>query len=409
MKFLLKPLAVAIALVSTPSFAAGTILGELGSLNASTAGAGSAAISEGAESAFSNPAAMSLVEKSTLTGSLQAFDLNIEYQDSGSYGNFGGGTDGGNAGSVTPLGSVYWVNPLSDKWAFGLALASQGGASVDYGDDWRGASLISSIDLVTVQVNASVSYKLNDQWAVGIGLVSEYASLVQTQQFTPNIGAEYEAGSVEFGVNLGLHYSINEDHMLGLTVRSGLDHTLEGDVKLDRNGNGVIYDASLGLVSPAIVKLSGYHGLTDKFALLWSLDWQDWSKNQSSVLILDDSGRQVNVDRNWDDTYSASLGMHYQLTNQWRLEFGVGYESSPLSDSFDDAFNQYPDLPVDQIIRIGTGATYQVSDDFSVNFFVEYLDLGSPEISYDGIADSRLQGSYNNDAAIAGITMNWVF
>ncbi len=409
MKFLLKPLAVAIALVSTPSFAAGTILGELGSLNASTAGAGSAAISEGAESAFSNPAAMSLVEKSTLTGSLQAFDLNIEYQDSGSYGNFGGGTDGGNAGSVTPLGSVYWVNPLSDKWAFGLALASQGGASVDYGDDWRGASLISSIDLVTVQVNASVSYKLNDQWAVGIGLVSEYASLVQTQQFTPNIGAEYEAGSVEFGVNLGLHYSINEDHMLGLTVRSGLDHTLEGDVNLDRNGNGGIYDASLGLVSPAIVKLSGYHGLTDKFALLWSLDWQDWSKNQSSVLILDDSGRQVNVDRNWDDTYSASLGMHYQLTNQWRLEFGVGYESSPLSDSFDDAFNQYPDLPVDQIIRIGTGATYQVSDDFSVNFFVEYLDLGSPEISYDGIADSRLQGSYNNDAAIAGITMNWVF
>ena len=143
--------------------------------------------------------------------------------------------------------------------------------------------------------------------------------------------------------------------------------------------------------------------------MLWSLDWQDWSKNQSSVLILDDSGRQVNVDRNWDDTYSASLGMHYQLTNQWRLEFGVGYESSPLSDSFDDAFNQYPDLPVDQIIRIGTGATYQVSDDFSVNFFVEYLDLGSPEISYDGIADSRLQGSYNNDAAIAGITMNWVF
>ena len=162
-------------------------------------------------------------------------------------------------------------------------------------------------------------------------------------------------------------------------------------------------------MSPAIVKLSGYHGLTDKFALLWSLDWQDWSKNQSSVLILDDSGRQVNVDRNWDDTYSASLGMHYQLTNQWRLEFGVGYESSPLSDSFDDAFNQYPDLPVDQIIRIGTGATYQASDDFSVNFFVEYLDLGSPEISYDGIADSRLQGSYNNDAAIAGITMNWVF
>lgn len=409
MKFLLKPLAVTIALVSAPSFAAGTVLGELGSLNASTAGAGSAAISEGAESAFSNPAAMSLVEKSTLTGSLQAFDLNIKYQDNGSYGSFGGGNDGGNAGSVTPLGSVYWVNPLSDKWAFGLALASQGGASVDYGDDWRGASLISSIDLVTVQVNASVSYKINEQWAVGVGMVSEYASLLQTQQFTQNIGAEYEAGSVEFGVNLGLHYTIDTDNMLGLTVRSGLDHTLEGDVKLDRNGNGETYDARLGLVSPAIVKLSGYHGLTDKFALLWSLDWQDWSKNQSSVLILDDSGRQVNVDRNWDDTYSASLGMHYQLTNQWRLEFGVGYESSPLSDTADNAYNQYPDLPVDDIIRIGTGATYQASEDFSVNFFIEYLDLGSPEIRYDALGYGALSGSYNNDAAIAGITMNWVF
>ncbi|GIU11826.1 long-chain fatty acid transporter [Shewanella sp. c952] len=408
MKFLLKPLAVSIALVSTPTLAAGTILGELGSLNASTAGAGSAAITEGAESAYSNPAAMSLVKKSTLTGSLQAFDLNMDYTDNGSSGRFGNGTDGGNAGSVTPLGSVYWVNPISDKWAFGLALASQGGSSVDYGDDWRGSSLISSIDLVTVQVNASVSYKVNEQWAVGLGLVSEYASLLQTQQFTTNISSEYEAGSMEFGVNLGLHYTISEGNMIGLSVRSGLDHTLEGDFKLDRNGNAEVYDASLGLVAPAIVKLSGYHSLNDELALLWSLDWQDWSKNQSSVLILDESGRQANVDRNWKDTYSASVGMHYQLTNQWRLEFGVGYESSPLSGSEANSYNQYPDLPVDDIIRIGTGATYQASEDFSVNLFIEYIDLGSPEINYDAGYGS-LSGSYNNDAAIAGITMNWQF
>ncbi|MBE7215927.1 outer membrane protein transport protein [Shewanella benthica] len=412
MKFLLKPLAVSIALVSMPSLAAGTVLSELGSLNASTAGAGSAAISEGAESAYSNPAAMSLVEKSTLTGSLQVFNLNLEYQDEGSYGRFGGSDshlDGGNAGSALPLGSVYWVNPVSDKWAFGFAMASQGGSSVDYGNDWRGASLISSVDLVTVQVNASVSYKVNDQWAVGLGLVSEYASIIQTQQFAPNISSEYEAGSMEFGVNLGLHYTINEDNMLGLTVRSGLDHTLEGDFRLNRNGNIETYDASLGLVAPAIIKMSGYHALNDKFALLWSLDWQDWSKNQSSVLILDETGHQANIDRNWQDTYSASLGMHYQVSPQWRLEFGVGYESSPLSDSADNTPNQYPDLPVDEIIRVGTGATYQATENFSINFFVEYLDLGTPEIHYEGLANSALVGQYNNDAGIAGITMNWQF
>ena len=100
--------------------------------------------------------------------------------------------------------------------------------------------------------------------------------------------------------------------------------------------------------------------------------------------------------------------MHYQLTNQWRLEFGVGYESSPLSGSEANSYNQYPDLPVDDIIRIGTGATYQASEDFSVNFFIEYIDLGSPEINYDAGYGS-LSGSYNNDAAIAGITMNWQF
>ncbi|MCL1052015.1 outer membrane protein transport protein [Shewanella abyssi] len=412
MKFLLKPLVVSMALVSMPSFSAGTVLSELGSLNASTAGAGSAAISEGAESAFSNPAAMSLVEKSTLTGSLQAFNLNLEYQDLGSTGYFGGtdsNLDGGNAGSTLPLGSVYWVNPLSDKWAFGLAMASQGGSSVDYGDDWRGASLINSVDLVTVQVNASVSYQLNEQWAVGVGLVSEYASILQTQQFTSNISSEYEAGSIEFGVNLGLHYTINEDNMLGLTIRSGLDHTLEGDFNLDRNGDVDTYDASLGLIAPAIIKLSGYHALNQEFALLWSLDWQDWSKNQSSILIFDETGRQVNVDRNWQDTYSVSLGMHYQVAPKWRLEFGVGYESSPLSDSADNALNQYPDLPVDEIFRVGSGVTYQATEDFSVNFFIEYIDLGSPQIEYDGAANGFLVGQYDNDAAIAGISMNWQF
>lgn len=85
-----------------------------------------------------------------------AFDLEMKYQDNGD-------KQDGKAHSVMPSFGAFHAHQVTDRLHLGIALGAVGGSSLDYGSDWAGAGLLEDITLTAMQINPSLSYKLNDQ------------------------------------------------------------------------------------------------------------------------------------------------------------------------------------------------------------------------------------------------------
>ncbi|SDJ72927.1 long-chain fatty acid transport protein [Ferrimonas sediminum] len=389
--------------MAMPCWAAGPLFAEMGSMSVSTAGAGSAAIAEGAETAFSNPAGMVRFSRPAWAVQSQMVSSSIHYQDNGSSGLFAQGSDGGDAGTTALAAGLYWVQPLNREWAFGLSLASRGGSALDYGSDFRGALLVTEFDLLSLQVNPSIAYAITPNWSLALGVALEYARLEETLGIPETQRQLFvEGDSWNMGINLGLMYQFNHDHRLGVSFRMKADHQFEGRASLNGR-DGEVAD-SVNFPFPATAVLSGVHEF-HYLSVLWNFGytWLD---------VLDTTTYELNerpvreIDRQWQDTWNGALGVHVPLNRYWRLEFGIGYEQSPQ----DDPAYQYPDLPVDTFIRYGLGASYRFDDHWRAQLFYEYLDAGEPLIDRafgDQGQLGRFSGQWNNAIEFIGLAVNF--
>ncbi|MEZ9139733.1 MULTISPECIES: OmpP1/FadL family transporter [unclassified Shewanella] len=385
-------------LVANNALAGAYMFPELGGVNVSTAGAGAQALAEGAETAFANSAAMTKITQPTLAFNIQGMVSDIAYTDTGSDGIFAGGESSTQAGTAMPAGAMYYVTPINDSWSAGIALVSAGGSVIDYGADFPGALLLQDAQLVTVQLNPSVAYKVNEQLSLGVGLVAEYGQLEQNFAGTDKFKTQATGSDLNIGYTLSGLYEFNDDHRLGFSYRSEIEHGMDGNLTISNQG----LDSSVGIIMPATASLSGYHNVTDKTALLWSLGWTQFSSVATTDIELD--SRIVEIQRQWDDTVTASVGGYYQLNDKWRLEGGISYESSPQ----DDPRMQYPDVPTGELWKYAIGATYDLNQNWRMNFYYEYLDVGTPSIEFQ-LANSTLRGDYSANIHFFGLMTNYRF
>ncbi|MDG3086182.1 outer membrane protein transport protein [Vibrio hannami] len=382
---LLKLSAISLALFTAHTYAAATLVSEMSHLNVGTAGAGSAVLSESASAAFANPAAMASFEEQAVTLNLATMALDVTYED---YRN--DTRSSGNAGGIQPYGSLYYVAPVSEKAAFGMAFTSTGGSSLEYDPGYAGYVGLKDVSLTLVQVNPSVGYQLTENLNVGAGLQAEYANLEQS--FLGST-ANLKGDSVALGYNVGATYKLNDSNELGLSYRSKLEHNLDGQVRFAES-----YDSSVNLVNAARLELSGLHQINDPLSLVWSVGQEYWSENEATTIQSGDIS--IDKSREFDDVWFASAGMRFDVSNNLRLEAGVGYVSSPQ----DDPDMQSTDLPVDEQRRYSAGATYRWNKSTSIKGYYSYVDYGNPVIT-----SGLMYGEYHNHNQFFGIEINHSF
>ena len=150
-------LAATAILTSLNAFASGLFLQEAVVANSGTTGAGDGVYTRSAAAMWTNPATMSHMGESKTTINTMAFDLEMKYQDNLD------SSDSSKAHSVMPSFGAFHAHQVTDRLHLGIALGAVGGSSLDYGSDWAGAGLLEDITLTAMQINPSLSYKLNDQ------------------------------------------------------------------------------------------------------------------------------------------------------------------------------------------------------------------------------------------------------
>ncbi len=384
-------------MIPAVSTAGGLYLNEFGTPSMGVAGAGANAVASDASTSFHNAAGMTRIKGKELMGTGGLLNATVKFDPDADTPIPGG--DGGEAGGLAPIIGGFYVHSLSDKWKLGANLITITGAVLDYDDDWTGRYLNTEVTLLTMTFYPSIAYRVNNWLSLGGGPQIMYANLEMKAKAPPPNGTgkvKIDGDDVAFGFGLGALFEVSERTRFGVTYQSEIEPEFDGDVKI--SGPGIEAGTDTKITLARFIKVSGYHELNDRWALLGTVGWEDWSAFKD-VNISTDRGSQK-IPRNWHDTWKFAGGIHFRPVDKWLLQLGVSYDSSPV-----DSDDRTPDMPIDRQIRYATGVQYQWNDRLAVGGAFVYADYGKAKIDND-----LLKGDYKrNDILFFALNANWKF
>ena len=409
-------------LLSVPAFASGYGVREWSAVAMGSAYAGASATGSDASFLAYNPASLASVGTYDSSASL----VGLFPSSSGTYTtattSFGTPT----GGLTTPDGIIknaFVPNlgarvRLSDDWAVGLAVYAPWGLSTDYEDTWAGRYHALQSDLLTVDVVPTISYQISDSFAVAAGVQIQYATGTLSNAIDiGTIGALYSVpgatpgaqdGSVVFdadgwgvGFTLGAMAELAEGFTVGVSYRSAVSHTLDGplDFTLDTAGVGAAIsgagilldtDAETTLTTPDRVSVGARIQLSDQWTLLGEFDWTNWSRFQELRVVSDNPLQPDDVTTaQWEDSLFGSIGLEYQVDEQWTLRAGAGIDASPIPDA-----TRNPRIPDADRTWVSIGFTVQATKSISLSASYAHLFLPDEPISLNpGQPGNALRGT----------------
>ena len=386
----------------SPATAGGLYINEFVTPSMGTAGAGQEAFADDASTnfAFHNPAGMTRIEGHQLSGGIGALFGKTEF-DPDSSTPFSGG-DGGDQANWAPILGSHGVVSVTEDLKVGMSLFSVAGASLDPDDDWAGRYQLQEINLLTLSANPNIAYRATDWLSVAAGAIIMYADIDYKLAAPPGgVGqVEIDGDDFAFGFNAGLLFEIDEGTRIGVTYVSKVEPKFSGDLDVDLNGGpGFSFASDLEFTFPQTVRVGAYHEINEQWAVLASAGWEDWSEFDELTVSTAAGGASIPTD--WRDTYFVGAGVHYRPTEDWLLQAGLRYDSSPVSSS-----DRTADLPLDRQIRVAVGAQHELSEALTFGGAIEYIDLGDAEISNSSV----LVGDYDkNRIFVVGVNFNYKF
>ncbi|KPZ52224.1 MULTISPECIES: outer membrane protein transport protein [Pseudoalteromonas] len=351
MKFSKTLIAASLALVSADTFAAAFQLAEQNASGLGRAYAGEASIADDASVVARNPALMTLFKDKQLSVAAIAVvpDVSIEGEST----NNGIDPSALDDDSIAPSAVVpaaYFTMPYNDKVSVGFGAFSNFGLSTEFNDDYVAGQIAGETEILTVNFNASVAYKVTEQFSFGVGLNYIYADATVIRKVGANAsGIDFGADAVNLqgddtglGLNVGLMYQLDENSRFGFNYRSETDITFEGDfsnelpVQVGGTG-GAQLPGSVDLTLPAIAEFSGSHQLDEKLGLHYSVLWTGWSSFESLeaqvTLPTGDKFIAFEKQEQFDDAFRYSIGADYQYNEDLLLRAGVAFDESPVSQT----------------------------------------------------------------------------
>jgi long-chain fatty acid transport protein len=401
--------------------AAGLALYETGAPDLGTASAGRAAMAADASTVATNPAGMTLLDRSQLMITSGAMLPAINF-DRGSDTNVpGGGGGGGNAGVFFPIGGVFYAHKVNDRLWLGVAVDSVFGLATDYSLNWVGRYYLTNSSILTGQINPNIAYRINDWLSVGAGFSFSVARL-KTQAKVNNIlprfpdgGLSIESWDEAFGGNIGFLLQPTRELRIGLTYNSPVDFkfgfhpfttNLAPGIKAALKKSGLLGSkVNLGMTEPQQFMASALYQFTRELALMGNIGWQNWAQfGQTTLGISSQTQKSLAVDLNYSNTIQIAFGGQYRFAKRWLLSAGFAYDSSPVSEA-----NRGPSLPLDRQLRYGTGIQYQINDDLVLGIANEVLDgSNAPYDIKRGPLAGRVQGDFSSNIIdFLGINLVW--
>jgi long-chain fatty acid transport protein len=410
-------LAVTALLAASQVQAAGFQVSEHSASGLGRAFAGEAAIGDNAASLARNPALMATFDKAQLSvvGSFVSPEIDVT-------------STMGNADDVAPsqvVPAMYYIQPINDQWAAGLAIYSNYGVGTEYQDDYIAGSAAGTTSIMSVNFNPNISYRVNEQLSFGAGVSLVYATAeldrnagVSMGPVTPSTSvAKMEGDGYGFGWNLGALYEVNENNRFGISYKSKVKTELEGEYTgtssspLHLAGVTKTVDGELDVNLPSILEVSGYHKLSDKFAVSYSWQYSTWSDFGDIVATSVDSadcndgiaqGQCLLKEEDYSDSSRYAIGGEYYLSEAVTIRAGYAFDEQAGKSTLS--------IPDTDRNWYTAGVTYKASPALSFDFAAALV--AGKEITFDEeVPVTGTTGTFTSsgDAYIYSAQMNYSF
>ncbi|AZN36547.1 OmpP1/FadL family transporter [Iodobacter ciconiae] len=391
-----------------------------------------AAEAEDATVLFYNPAGMTNLPGTNISGALIVVDPHISFSNmnaTNSRGKTVTGNDGGTATGPVVVPQTYITHQVNEQLFVGLAMFVPFGDKTNFDDKWIGRYNGTDLELMTLAINPSVAYKINEQFSVGAGVTAQYMKARYKKMIdlggkatvggfsSPALDGsmDYEGDDWSYGFNLGATWKVDDTLRFGAAYRSSLSHTLEGDAKFTVPGvfpPGVAVGAKLlnsngtvDLETPDSFSLNFYKKLNSQFALTG--DWtHTWHSKFQDLILKTDAGFMADVEQKWRDTDRFSLGLSYQYSDPLKLRFGLAFDQSPA----DQAKYRIANLPDSDRIWFSTGFNYVIDKNMSVDVAYAYVDFKNTSMANkDGSNSVMTNADVSAYANVFGAQLNYRF
>jgi len=263
------------------------------------------------------------------------------------------GGNGGDAGKFAAIGNFYAVSNCNDRIFYGLGVNTPFGLSTVYDGDWVGRYYALKSEILTVNINPTIAYRINDCLSIGVGFNAMFfkATLTNAVDFgsilfsiNPVLGtpqgadgnARLEGSSWGYGGNVGLLWDVTSCTRVGLSYRSQVRQQVRGMIKyanvpqfLLNNGQFENVQADAVVNLPDLVMLSVFHHLNNRLAVMADVSWTHWELVPSLIITTRGDPDEIVTTLNGKNSWRAAAGATYLLNECTCLRAGFAWDQSP--------------------------------------------------------------------------------
>jgi long-chain fatty acid transport protein len=296
-----------------------------------------------------------------------------------------------------------------------FALNSYSGSALEYDSDFVGRYQGFDVELLSVALSPSLVYKVNENLSASVGITMLYGQLDLKAAIPPLLGAATpdrdglakidDGDDISAAITASLFWKVTNQFQLALTYLGENELEFDGDLSITLPGIGS--GTTLGNIA-ADVEITFPQGLifstatdiNDQLTMTTQVGWKEWSSLDEVPITTNAAGAAIPLD--WDDVWSAGVGMRWKSQGPWTYYAGVSYASDPTNAS-----DRVSILPVDEQWRLASGFTYERNNGNKIGGVITYIDLGDAPIDSTGAA-GRYVGEYDtNYAVFLALNYNW--
>ena len=293
-------LVAALGALCAPALAGGIILYEVGSADVGLASAGYGARAQDASTVLTNPAGLTRLDGTQVLAAGQLLWGDVKFSvGSGTSPALGSGNGGYMVGQNGWFlgGGGFASYSVSPDLKLGMALTGNFGMPLNYDDDWAGrytCRYVQKATMLGLSLLPTVAYKVSDKVSVGAGLNAMYG-IYKNQVAINNLNPLFGDGQLKmedetwgWGANVGVLFEPDARTRFGLVWNSQINLDFNAPLEFSNLAPGLqkilgdrgLLNAALGvgIKVPQGVMLSAYTETSDRWALLGSVGWQQWSK-----------------------------------------------------------------------------------------------------------------------------------
>lgn len=317
--------------------------------------------------------------------------------------------------------TYYTKTNASTGFAYGVGIFSPFGLGQEYEN--KNTSIFRNqatrMELMTVVVNPTIAFEVNEFLSVGAGIDYMYGKLKAYDATQPGLfKTHYEGTGDAWAYNFGFLLKPSKNLKVGFNYRSPFKIAVkDGDWTASDNAISGATLAALGypmgeskasakLTLPATAALGVAYTL-DRLTLSADADWTFWSSYQE-LKIVNATVPNFSVTRakNWVDVCAVRLGAEYRVTDPLALRVGFVYDPTPAPAS-----TLGPELPDAIRLNYMVGAGYKVGP-WTIDGAFQYINKFDRTVSNlrtEGISSVGQNGTWTGNAWLMGMDVGYKF